>query len=334
MPVYGTDVELAICFQNSYGTIGDITNSAQSVAFVSESINGEQPLMMSEGIRARVDRGDAYAGAKQVGGDIEVEAVPLTIGYLMATALELTASVTSDDLRTHTFKPRTADTMEFSPQRPVTVVKKWGAGANDRVNYYNLTATGIEFTCEAGDFLKVKLPLIGGRNDNGTTDHTASYPTDTPFLWDQSSISIGGNGIDYVKSLSIAWDEAIEPKHTLESGEDQWPSRAVRNGFRTGTINMTLSFDNTSEYIAFRGDNFTVNPGGQKVVAHWEHPTEAQSGYAHSITIDMPRVTWETFEAPVSGVGEIEVSLAGRIKYSTGSATALDITLVDTKSAY
>jgi hypothetical protein len=333
MPVYGTEVELAICFQNSYGTIADITNSAQSVAFVSESINGDQPLMMSEGIRGRVDRGDAYAGAKQVAGDIEVEVVADTAVYLIASVLANTSTSNSDSMYDRNFKPRTADNQALSPNRPITLVKKWGTGSNDRVNYYNLNATGFELSCEAGDFLKLKLPLVGGRNDNGNTNHTASYPTGAPFKWDDAEISIDGNNLDNVKSFSLTLDEAIEPKYTLESGEDQWPSRIVRNGFRTGTLNMTLSFDNSSEYIAFRGDNFTDKPGSQQVIFNFLSDTEVQSGYNYQFYVDLPSVVIESFEAPVGGVGEVEATLTGRIKYNSGSGTALEITTRDSVSS-
>lgn len=335
MPVYGTEVELAICFQNSYGTIGDLTNSGQSVAFISESINGEQPLMMSEGIRGRADRGDAFEGAKQVAGDIEVEVIPETSGYLLAACMNLTSNVQSDSKYTHTFKPRTADTMPFAPNRPITLLKKWGTGSNDRVNYYNLISTGFELSCEAGDFLKMKLPLAGGRNDNGTTSITASYPTGVPFKWDDiATFTVDGNTLNNVKSFTLTVDESIEAKHTLESGDDQWPCRSVRNGFRTASLNMTMLFDNSSEYIAFRGDNATVNPEEQKVVITFTQDTEVQSGYYFLFSVIIPSVEWESIDPPVSGVGVIEATLSGKIKYNAGSGTMLEIFTQDDIPAY
>ena len=334
MPVYGTDVEISMCFQNSFDTIGDIANSAQSIALINESFNAAQPLLTSDNLRNTVDRGDSYAGAKEVAGEIECEVVPKTVGYLFKSVMDRTSSVQSDSLYTHTFKPRTSQEIPGCVNKPVTIVKKWGSGANDRVNYYNLDAGGFEFTCEAGGYAKLKIPFKGGRNDNGTTDHTASYPNELPFKWDQSSISINSNAVDYVKSLTISLDESSEAGHTLSEDCDAWPDRITRTGFRTGVVNMTLSFDTTSEYVAFRGDAATVPPFTQPVVVTLTQAVEVQSGYYHQISFNMPKVVWESMDAPTAGVGETEITLNGKIKHNANDGHMLAITLVDTKSAY
>lgn len=332
MPVFGTDVEIAICFQDSFDTIGSISNSAQSIAVINESFNAQQPLLNSEGLRGRVDRGDAYAGAKEVTGEIEVEAVPKSIGYLIRSAMDRTSSVQSDSLYTHTYVPMTAVNQPLSAMRPLTVAKR--AASQSFLNYFNLNATGLEFSCEAGGFLKCKIPYIGGRDDGGTTNHTAAYPTDNPFTWDQCSFTIDSNPISYLKSFTISVDESLESKHTLCDSGDAWPNRIVRSGFRTGTINCTLSFDNSSEYIAFRGDAATVPPLGQRVTAHFSQPVEAQSGYPLSLEMDMRAVRWETFEAPTAGAGEVEVTLTGKIKYDNTQGNMLVVKLVNTQSVY
>ena len=335
MPVYGTDIQLAICFQNSYNTVGDITNSAQSIAVINESFNAQQPLMASENLRNRVDRGDAYAGAKEVTGEIEFEVVPKSIGYLLRTCLNRTSSVQSDSLYNHTFQPETALNQPNSPMRPVTVMKRIPNGQGISTNnYYNLNASGIEFSCEAGGFLKAKVPFIGGRNDNAQVDITPSYPTDDPFTFDQCSFTIGGNAVDYIKSFTVSIDESLETKHTLCDSGDHWPNRVVRGGFRTGTINCTLSFDNSSEYIAFRGDAASPPPLGQIVTARFTQPVEPQSGYPYTFLLYMPKVKWESFEAPTQGAGEIEVSLTGRLKYDNSAGYMFSSTLINTQSAY
>lgn len=334
MPVYGTDVELSVCFQDSFDTIASIANSAQSIAVINESFNAQQPLLNSEGIRNRVDRGDAYAGSKEVTGELECEVLPKSIGFLLKSVADRTASVNSGSLYTHTFKLRQAQDFFNSVNAPMTLTKKWGGGANDVVNYYNLNASGFEFSCAAGEFLRMKIPFIGGRNDNGTTGHTAAYPNELPYSWDQSSISINSNVGGNIKSISINVDESAEARHTLCDSGDNWPNRVARSGFRTGTINLTMSFDTTSEYIAYRGDAATVPPFTQPVVATFTQGVEVQSGYNHQISFNMPKVVWETFEAPVTGAGEVEVNMSGKIKHNATDGFMLAMTLVDTKSAY
>ena len=336
MPIYGTDVEIAIVQQNSWNTVADIANSGTSIPVISETFNAQQPLMASESLRGRIDRGESYAGAKEVTGDIECEAEPASLGYLIGATLEHISAVTSDSLRTHTFKPYSSPfgTGQETPKVPITFMRKSSVVTR---NYFNLNATGLELSCAAGEFLKIKVPFIGGRNDNGTTGMTASYGTNAPFTFDQCSFSIDGAGVGYVKSFSLTVDDAIEAQHVVDNGGDQWPDRIVRSGFRSGTINMTMSFDTSSEYIAYRGDNASasaVAPLAQQVVATFTQGIEAQSGYPHSLKIDMPSVKWESLDNPVEGVGEIEISMTGRVKYNSGSGTMLDITLVDTIATY
>lgn len=334
MPVYGSEVELSITYQNSIGTIADVANSGNSIAVINESFNAQQPLLNSESIRNRVDRGDAYAGAKEITGEIECEAVPHSIGWLLRSALNRTGSVNSDSLYSHTLEPYQPSTDLYRATRPISLVKKWGSGANDIANYYNLFATGFEMSCAAGEFLKIKIPYIGGRNDGGTTDFTASYPAHKPFTWDQSSITIGGNAHANIKSFSISVDESLESKYTLSDSGDQWPNRVSRSGFRTSTINLGLSFDNSSEYIAFRGDAATPPPLAQGVKINFEQSVEVQSGYNHRLFFEAYDVKWESLEHPVSGVGEIELSLTGKIKYDNSNAKPFYFTLVDTHASY
>ena len=336
MPIFGADVGIGICFQSSFDTVATIASSAQYIPLVSETFNDQQPFLTSESIRNRVDRGDAFSGPKEVTGEVEAEVFPLAIGFLMKTAFEETATVNSASLNTHTFKPRTSSAMEFSPQIPVSVHKEWGSGANDLSNFYNLNATGMEFSCAVGEFLKVKVPFIGGRNDGAVLGSAPSYnlTNKSPFTWDQCSFSIDGNAVGSIKSFSVAIAEGLEAGHTLNSSDDSWPTRINRAGFRTGTINAAMSFDNTSEYIAFRSDAGNGSPTTRPTVITFTQGTEAQSGYPHALKMDIPGVIWESFEDPVQGVGEVEVSLSGKIQYTVASATLIDITLVDTAGAY
>jgi len=334
MPVYGSDVSLSVCFQTSFDTIGDFTASGHHIPAVSETFNADQPLMMSEGIRGRVDRGDAYAGAKQVTGEIETEAASKITGFLLASCLERTSLINSGSLRTHEFTPRTSDAMENCPQRPMSLAKTWGDGANDVVNYYNLTATGFEINCDTGEALKIKIPYIGGRNDNGNAAGAGTYVVDEPFLWDQCSLSINGAGIGYAKSVAITLDESLEAKHTLAAG-DQWPDRIVRNGFRSGTISVGLSFDGSSEYAAFSQVTASGRISAEAVNLHFKHPLECQSGYNHSLNIYMPYVSWDSLEAPTDGHGEIEATLSGRLTgYTITNSSMVVITLVNTHTHY
>ena len=62
--------------------------------------------------------------------------------------------------------------------------------------------------------------------------------------------------------------------------------------------------------------------------------TEVQSGYKESINLKLPLMRYEEVGPTAEGPGQIEVGVTGRGKYSVTSATAMEVTLVNTQVAY
>ena len=67
---------------------------------------------------------------------------------------------------------------------------------------------------------------------------------------------------------------------------------------------------------------------------HFEGNVEVQSGFNESITITLPGLRYTEFPPAAGAPGEIEVSFSADAKYHVGSATAMEVTVVNTHPAY
>ena len=319
---YGNNSVIGIIFQDSYGSVGD-TSSAHFIPFISEGINLAIPPIYSENMRSIIDEGDTYQGPRTIEGDLDCEAQPLALGAMLNSVLELTGSVNSDAIYTHTFKPRTSDFDEKSAGNPVTVYKYLETGSAMMMS--DLNGNTLELGIANGELLKAKVGFVGGTFSQ-TAAVAESFTTGKRWTWDQTSLSIGGTAQDLAMDLTITVDETIEAQHTLNAS--QYPARTKRTGFRSVAVAGTLKFDNQDEYQEF------ISQSERELVLHFEGSTEIQSGYYDALTITLPAMRYEEVAPAAGGPGAIEVGITGRGKYSVDSATAMEITLVNTQATY
>lgn len=319
---YGMTTDVGISFQNSYGTA--LANSIFFVPFLSEDFSVTKEPIVQENMTGRFDEGATYEGLNSTGGKLDCEAHPISIGVLLKAALNDPTTVTSGSLYTHTFKPRTTDFDDYAAQRPVTITKHLGdSGSAHR--YYDNVASKLTLSVANGELFKASAEFVGGKYTQ-VAEPAASYPYGNSFTWDVASVSVGGTANGDLTELNIELDNAIEAKHTLNSSK--YPSRVKRSGRRTLSVGGTLIFDTQTEYQQFISQserNLTVNLVGAASIT---------SGYNESMTIIVPLFRYTEFKPVAGGAGKVEVGFSGKGVYSVTSATALQITLVNTQPGY
>lgn len=323
MTAYGQKSNIGLIFQNSYGTAGAV-GSVHFLPYLSESIGLNIPPLYSENIRGIFDEGDSYVGPKTVDGDIETEAQPIVLGAMLKSILQLTGSVNSGSIYTHTFKPRASDFDDKCANNPVTIFKRLDMGAYEM--FSDMNGTTLELGISQGEFLKCKVGYVGGAQSVTSGTPTASYETGKRWKWDSSSFSFGGTGKAEVVNGSIKVDEGLEAQHTLNAVNA--PSRIKRQAFRNISVDLTLKFDDWSEYQAY------LDSSEREAIINFVGAVEVQSGYKENLTIKLPLMRYEEVKPASGGPGAIEVTAKARGKYSVTSATALWITLVNTQAAY
>lgn len=313
--------DTGIIFQNSFGTAGDV-GSIHWIPRLSSSLMLKKAPIYSENMRGIFDEGDSYEGPNTVEGAIEAEAQVVPLGAMLKSIMNIT-TVTSGSLYTHTFKPRTSDFDELSSNNPVTVYQYLDTGS--AMMFSDLNGSVLEIGIANGELLKTKVDYVGGTFSQNAPQ-TATFDTGKRFTWDVASISIGGSAIAEIDNLVVKLDEGLEAQHTLNNSK--YPSRIKRTAFRNVSVDGTIKFDNQDEYQKF------VDQSERELIMHFTNGTEVQSGYPEAVTLKLPLMRYEAHEPTAEGPGLIEATITGRGKYSTTSATALEITVYNDQAAY
>lgn len=319
---YGQLSHVAICFQNSWDTLN--TSSLHHIQHLEESVGLNIPPLIDESAKGILDEGDTYAGARTVDGTLQINAKAIPLGALLTGAMGNPTTVTSDALFTHTFKPATADFDDFSAGKPITYLKHLN-DAGSATLFYNLNVSQLELSCANGEFMMATATFVGGTFQQ-IADISASYPTGKRFTWDQSSLQLGGAANADFRDLTITMNEQIEAMHTLNNST--YPSRCKRTGQRTIEVSGTVIFDDQTEYQQF------ISQAEQSFVVSFRGSVEVQSGYYDTVTIDMPALRYSEFKPVAGNTGKIEVGFTANAKYLATSATAMEITLVNTQAGY
>ena len=322
---YGQDAKLAIAFQNSRGTAAS-ASSLYLIPFLSESLTPNYPELLSENMEGRFDEGEAYAGPRQVAGTIVSEAQPITIGVMLKAILGNPTTVNSDDIYTHTFKPRTGD---FSPDEinnPMTAWKYLATNENFPV-YQDLVAVRAEFSVANGEFLQAALDVLGGvvgtKADSDTNLGTA---VGKKWTWDVTSFELGGAANTDLSALSVVIDEQSSPRWTLKTSKD--PDRVKRDGRRQIRVNGTIKFEDQTEYDKFLAGSV------QSFKATMTGPVEIQSGYYDVFQVIVPSFKYLAYPVNFADPSELQVTFEGKAEYHTGSATSIAIVLVNTQASF
>lgn len=320
--MYGMQTDIGISFQNSYGT--RLVNSIYWMPFLSEDFTIAKELLMSEAMRGVFDEGAHYEGPNSIDGTLEFEPQAIPLGVVLKAMMGNPTTVTSGSVRTHTFNPRTADFDVFAANIPCTIVKHLD-DAGSAHHFYDMVASKLSLSIANGELMKGSVSFMGGKYQQ-VAAVAASYPAGRHFAFDVASVTIATSVQGELMDLSVEMDESLENKHTV--GNVKTPTRTVRSGFRTVQIAGTLLFDNQNEYQKF------LDQSERELVVHLQGTTQIQSGYNESITIRTPLFRYAEFKPVAAGPGKIEASFSAKGVYSTTSATALQITLVNTQAAY
>ncbi len=322
MAGYGQEGTLQLQFQNSFGT--QLTNSLEPIQIISESIVVEKPPLISQEMKGIFDEGPSYEGLNSIAGDLQIEINNTTLGFLCRAVLGEATVVSSDGLRTHTFKPATTDFDEFSARTPFTVVKDLSDAGSAQV-LYDLVGSTLELSVANGELVKATMGVVGGKYLQEAAT-TPTFTVDSGWTWDVGSFSLGGAAISDLADLTVSVDNALANRHTINGNKT--PSHTKRDGFRTVAINGTMIFTNQTEYQKF------IAQSEERLSLFLATGTEAQSGYNESLEIIAPAFRYTAFAPTLGGPNLIEVGFEGMAKYHTGSGTALQITLVNTHLAY
>lgn len=319
---YGQDVGIAIGFQPAWGTQVDVGSLFQ-IPFLSEDVGLTQEDLISENLRGLFDEGDSYSGQREYGGSIEAEAQPIALGAMITAVVNDPVSVSSDDLRTYTWNPRTTDFDSNVPNRPLSYYKHLKESSSVSAQlFYDLAGSQLEFQLSAGGFFVVRNTYVGGKTAT-VASQALVLDSGRRWPWNQASIQLAASAVADFTDFTITHNEGLEARWTLDGA--LVANRIKRASARTLRIAGTVIFESQTEL-----NNFKNEATQQLIITLESAGTEISSGYNNHLTIDIPQFKWIDYKPVVQGTGEIEVNFTGKAEYHTGSASMVQYTLVST----
>lgn len=317
---YGQNGTIAVNFQNSFGT--SLTTSPFFLPIVNENIALKKEPLVSQEMRGIYDEGGTREGKNLIDGEVMIDVDMTSLAVMLKAVMGSPVTVSSDDLRTMTYKPRTTDFDTFAANIPMTIDKYLDDSGSAQL-FYDLVGSSLEFSVANGEFYKAKFTVMGGKYSQ-TANTAASYPTDSKLTWDVGSFSLGGAANSDLLDINIVLDEVLEPIYVINGTKT--PSYIKRSAFRTIRVDGTMLFNDQTEL-----DKFVAQ--SEEAMSFYladSTATEVQSGYQQSVLVELPAYRYETFEPTLSGPGQLQVGFSAQGKYLTTSATALAITLTNT----
>lgn len=327
---YGQNAKVGLAFQTSHGTAVSAVTSFYAMPFLSEAVTPTYPELLSENMEGRFDEGEAYSGARNVGGTISTEAQPVTVGVLLKALCGTPATVSNStalgEFWTHTFKPRTADFDVNVTGNPLTMYKNLADGGTVPI-YRDMVATRLELSCTNGEFLTAAVNMTGGVVDTNINSNTlGTTPTGKKWTWDVTSIELGGSANTDFADITVIIDEQATPRWSLKTSRD--PDRVKRDAKRQIRVNGTIKFVDQTEYDLFLAQTT------QELKMTFTGTEAIRSGYFNVLGIDIPAFKYLAYPVEFADPSELMVTFEGKGDYHTGSATSIEITLTTTRQNF
>ncbi len=286
-----------------------------------------------------------YNGIRRVEGGVQFVAHPVLTGYLLRTAFDTCTVVDSSPLlqvgagltnshggvKEHRFTALGTGQFQSgsgSDLPTLTIEMNRGPvmGSGSSFLYYNCAGNTLELTCEAGQFTRGSVELLG-RDFGGKPRSTVSFIPPEAFLWHTASVSVAGTARPQFESLTFRLENNLEAIPVLDGRNA--PDLIKRNDFARVSVNGNVSFRTFDDYQTF------LNGSEQVLKATFTGKTISGSGHQEKMEWEVPGFRFSTYPLNASGPQHITIGFTGRGMISPTSNYAARISLVNSRvSAY
>ncbi len=303
-------------FEATFGT--SLTTSLEAVPITAANLVKTIEPLAEAGMYGRFAESPYHDGKHAFAGEITMEANPIAIGWFMRSVIGWTSVVSDTNTQTHVFKPRTSDFSDTAATDCLTIEQHYDVGSAGVFN--SMCGNTLGFNIANGELLSLTAGFIGAGFTRKQAA-TPTFPTAKPFKWDQMSGTFNGAAITDIQDLTVNVNNQLEARYTLQN--TSVPRKIKRTGFQQIEVSGTITFQAHSYWQAYEaGAEYPLKM----------HFVGAQA--PNALTIDLPLLRFKSYEPVIAGPGVIEASFTAQAMYSTSSATALQITLVNTQQGY
>lgn len=312
---------LAVSKQNSFGTN---TASWNFIPIISESIVTGIEQIRRGSIVGRTAEGIAERGVERITGDISMEPHPIHLGFFLRgiTGQSSSSNVTSvtgfQDYQ-HEFIPRNAKFDSKSALPPYTL--QIHRDVTSAFQYTDALFTRVELNVQGNALVQMTAGVMA-RTTSIMAASTATFTEPSPWAWNVASLSIGAAAVDFAESLSVTIEQPIEGVIMLDGTRQI--NRFVRTNPTVVRVRGRVDFQDLTEFNAFK------NQTQRRMLL----TLGTAAGSGPYMTVDVPKLLYNTFPAQISGPGRIGVDFEASGEYDTSSSYAIRITLVNTVVSY
>ena len=320
---YGNDGFLAVTKQQSWGVPA---SNYYYIPIISEGLSHNKELITQESILARYDEAAPLQGMESADGPINMEMNPLDAGPFLLAACGSVAVTEplSGTVFLHTFK-LTQERFDANGALTPYTIEAY-RGVEQSFQFTDGQVNTLEIVIATNSIVKINVGMIC-RTTSLQTATTASYhgAEADAFTWDQASLSMAGAAIDDFENITISMNNALAGISLLDGTKRR--GRIQRDGYREIRVSGSIDVPNLDEYDQFVAQN-------ERALIITISGSEISSGYPQFFKIDIPKFRYETYPINIGGPGRISVGFTGRAVYHTGSASAMEMSLQNSLSAY
>lgn len=324
---YGAQMKFGIARQTVGGTAVTAVGSFFPLAVVNEGLSLEKEELISQNLSGRFEQGAVYDGVSTVRGTIEFEVTPSNlIPLLMATVNYQPTNVSSGSLRSMTWLPNTQDFSSLLVKAPITAYKQFSDSTSADL-FYDCQFGQLDLVFGQGQFMRARATVVGGTRTATGVGSMALIPVagslEELFPWNVTSAMLGSNPLRDATEVTISLNENIDALYSINGTLD--PYKYTRSGFREVTVNGTA-------YLTSREmmDMYAAGTMTSLTLTSVNTRTAIQSGYFHSLMVEIPRLKFTSVQQSAAGPGEVALQFTGRGVVSPTSGYSIRFVSVTT----
>lgn len=228
-------------------TYGVYVAGTRGFEFTDESLQFDRTMIESMGIRAGRRIQSRFAqGTQRVTGDVTLELSPQGMGLLFKHIFG-GVSTTGAGPYVHTFTPGDLTGKSMSVQ----VGRPFSTGTVQSFSILGTKVTEAEITADIDEYAHLSLSLYGNHEDTGQTLATAAYPTLTPFVFTQGTLTVAAAAQD-VRNFTLNIDNAlIVDRHFIRATTPERSKEPLEGGYRQVTGSFEADFESLTAYNRF-----------------------------------------------------------------------------------
>jgi len=310
-------------------TWGSAVAASDYLRFVSESLVEETEEVTQEVIRATRDAPDSIQGVITVGGDIELEVYPGTIGHLLRSIFGDPTTTQPDGVGApntyqHVFVPSDTPFSDDCAGWPYTLEVYRDLDQADQ--YAGCVVNALRFSFGVGQKILRATASIIGKEMAKIAKTSPSFAAEKPFQWNQATIQIGGAANNSLESLELSFEAGLSGIPLLDGTKRV--AKIIADGFRTGTLSGTFGVvDDHTEYDKYIG--WTTQA--------WQIKFEGdliEGTYKYTLQFEFPKVLYRTFPINVGGPGRLTVGFEAKLERDETSGYMAQVTLINKQTSY